>query len=373
MVSPDKIDLKILLVITGLGVGGAERLVTSLADRFAALGHEVLLIRLQGSAELRPLHAEVKMETLGIRRNPISLLVGMLKLGRLIKAFHPDVVNSHLIHANILVRFLRIFLPMRRLISSAHNNNEGGKARMLAYRVTDWLADISTNVSYAAVKAFEEKKAVPRGRMLVVHNGIDTDLFDYEVDVRQQIRNDLDLPEEVSLILAVGRLSAPKDYPNLLQAFSHLCQSESEIKLCIVGDGPLRNEIEDMAVSLGVRSRILFLGVRHDVSALMSACDCFVLSSAWEGFGLVVAEAMACERPVVATDCGGVREVVGDAGFLVCPRDADALAAAIKSVLELPEERKRSLGRSARKRVIERYSFDVTAERYLAIYRTSLL
>lgn len=142
--------MKILLVIIGLGVGGAERLVTSLSDRFSALGCEVLLIRLQGLSELRPLYAEVKMETLDIRHNRISLLVGVLKLARLIKDFQPDVVNGHLIHANILVRLLRIFLPMRRLVSSAHYNNEANRAKILAYRLADRLADISTRVPYSA-------------------------------------------------------------------------------------------------------------------------------------------------------------------------------------------------------------------------------
>jgi len=124
-----------------------------------------------------------------------------------------------------------------------------------------------------------------------------------------------------------------------------------------------------MAGTLGVADRVNFLGVRHDVPTLMAACDVFVLSSAWEGFGLVVAEAMACERVVVATDCGGVREVVGEAGLLVPPRDSQALAAALDRALQLPADERENLGRAARQRVVEHFSLEATAERYLAVYR----
>ena len=124
-----------------------------------------------------------------------------------------------------------------------------------------------------------------------------------------------------------------------------------------------------MAGTLGVADRVNFLGVRHDVPTLMAACDVFVLSSAWEGFGLVIAEAMACGRVVVATDCGGVREVVGDAGFLVPPRNAEALAKAMGRALRLSDDEHERLGVAARQRVVEHFSLEATAERYLAVYR----
>src|SRR5690606_23776011 len=96
----------------------------------------------------------------------------------------------------------------------------------------------------------------------------------------------------------------------------------------------------------------------HDVPRLMSAADVFVLSSAWEGFGLVAAEAMACERVVVATDCGGVREVVGEAGYLVPTRNSQALAAALTNAISLSIAEKSRLGRRARQRVEAHYSLD---------------
>ena len=129
-------------------------------------------------------------------------------------------------------------------------------------------------------------------------------------------------------LCVTGRFLELKDYPNLIRAFAQVRTRKPGIKLAIVGDGPLKADLEAVMNSLGVTDDVHLLGVRHDIPELMSACDVFVLSSASEGFGLVVAEAMACERIVVATDCGGVREVVGNAGLLVPLQDPEKLASA---------------------------------------------
>ena len=361
--------MRILLAITSLGVGGAERLVTALADRYAAAGHQVMLIRFHGEAELRPSDPRVRLENLNMRRSPLGVLVAMRRFRRFVRAFGPDVVNSHLVHSNLLTRLLRLVTPIPRLVSSAHNTNEEGRARMLAYRLTDRLADISTNVSEEAVAAFVAQGAVKSGRMLAIHNGIDIESFAYSSAARAQVRAELGLEETTPLLLAVGRLWEQKDYPNLLRAFACLDAGVVSPQLVIVGGGPLRDDLGALADSLDVADRVRFLGMRHDVPALMSACDLFVLSSAWEGFGLVVAEAMACGRMVVATDCGGVREVVGEAGFLVPPRDAQALTEAMGRALRLPDEQRQRLGTAARERVVARYSLEAMAQKYLAVYR----
>lgn len=98
------------------------------------------------------------------------------------------MINSHLVHANILTRLLRLAAPLPRLVSSAHNTNEEGCGRMVAYRLTDRLADISTNVSEEAVAAFEQQGALRRGRMIAIHNGIDTEAFTFDPAGRERVR-----------------------------------------------------------------------------------------------------------------------------------------------------------------------------------------
>jgi len=361
--------MKVLLVITGLGVGGAERLVTALADYYVSRGHDVMLVLFHGDTELCPVDSRVRVVNLNMKRNPFGVIGALSRLRRLIGEFQPEVVNSHLVHANIFTRLLRLVTPMRCLISSAHNTNEGGRLRMLAYRLTDRLADISTNVSEDAVQAFQDQGALCPGRMLAIHNGIDTEDFVFDQAARDRIRAELSVGDSIPLIIAVGRLWEQKDYPNLLNAMSGLARRSFEFRLAIIGDGPLRSELKALAQSLGIAGQVDFLGVRHDIPALMSACDVFVLSSAWEGFGLVVAEAMACERIVVATDSGGVREVVGGAGYLVEPRDSEALSGAIGQALGLSDAERKLMGEAARARVVEKFSLTVTADRYLAVFR----
>lgn len=361
--------MRIFLVITSLGMGGAERLLVGLADRFVTMGHEAVIAFFVGEAAVLPRDPRVRVIDLAMTRRPHSVAGAMLRLRYEIKHFKPDVVNSHLVHANLLLRTLRLSTRMPRLVSSAHNTNEESRLRMAAYRSTDWLADISSNVSTEAVNAFISQKAVPKSRMVAIPNGIDADAFLFDYAARGEIRQELEIAEGIELLMAVGRLREEKDYPNLLRAFARVYGEGNEVCLAIVGDGPLRSSLEELADSLGVAGAVRFLGIRHDIQQLLSACDVFVLSSAWEGFGLVVAEAMACERVVVATDSGGVREVVGDTGYLVPPRDTDALARSLRKALSMPASERAAFGAQARTRVVDHFSLQATAERYLDLYR----
>jgi glycosyltransferase involved in cell wall biosynthesis len=361
--------MRILLVITGLGMGGAERQVVDLADAFAELGHEVVLAYLTGSVQLRPISPTVRVVPLKISKSPWRTIRALRLFVRLVKAFRPDIVHSHMVHANLFSRLSRLFVAYPMLINTAHSNNEGGWWRMCAYRLTDSLADLSTNVSSGAVAAFEHRRAVPFGRMKVIHNGIDVAKYSYSSLERARIRTELGLGEADSLVLAVGRLSTPKDYPCLIRAAATLRQRQINAVVIVVGDGPLRDQLVSMVRAEGLDAgQFRFLGMRWDIPSLMSAADVFVLSSAWEGFGLVVAEAMSCERVVVATDCGGVAEVVGDCGFLVRSRDAEGLATTLQEALALPQESKVVLGAKARARICEQFSIESTVCKWIDVY-----
>jgi glycosyltransferase involved in cell wall biosynthesis len=359
--------MKILLLITGLGMGGAEKVVTSLADSLADGGHVVLIAYLTGVALVVPRNPAVRIIDLGVKSGK-DIFQAYFKLRRLVVDFRPDVVHSHMVHANILARLLRLTTPIPRLICTAHSSNEGGHLRMMAYRVTDVLADLSTNVSDVAVAAFVALKAVKPGRMIAVHNGISTNAFAFSPSAREEIRQRLGIADDCKLILAVGRLTEAKDYPNLLRALQMLKVNAINFKACIVGVGPLEQALKVHVRELGLGEHVEFLGIRHDVAALMSAADVFVLSSAWEGFGLVVAEAMACECIVVATDCGGVKEVVGVCGYLVPPANSRALFTVICQVFNLPTFDAVSLRIRARKIIIANYSLEAAVDKWLLIY-----
>ncbi|WP_407363167.1 glycosyltransferase [Pseudomonas luteola] len=360
--------MKILIVITSLGVGGAERLTTALADKYLEKGHEVKIAFLTGQAILTPKNKSVTVINLKVR-SFCSLINSYFHLRRIMISYRPDVVHSHLVHANLLTRLVRLSTSFPKLISSSHSNNEGGKARMLAYRATDFLADISTNVSDSAVSSFIKKGAARPGRMITVYNGISTEDFSFSSKARESIREELGIEGKIPVILAVGRLDAPKDYPNLINALSVIYNKKSYFKVLIAGDGPLKKELQALTKSLGLDNCITFLGIRNDIPNLMSACDVFSLSSAWEGFGLVVAEAMACERVVVATDCGGVAEVLGSTGFIVPPKNSIALAESLYAALALTDAQKAELGFRARERIKDKYSIESVSEKWLSLYK----
>lgn len=361
--------MNIILIITGLGMGGAERQVCDLADQFTAKGHKVLLISMTGETVNRPLSAKIDVVELNMAKTPFGFIKAYWQARQLIKQFKPDVVHSHMVHANIFTRLLRISTYMRKLICTAHNSNEGGRGRMLAYRVTDGLCDLSTNVSQEAVDAFIAQGAVAKGRMLAMHNGIDTLRFIFNPASRASLRAQLKLTDNTPLILAVGRLTEAKDYPNLLTAFNQLPSELNHVQLAIIGIGEEQANIETFAAQLGLTTRVHFLGLQRNVHEWMSAADIFVLSSAWEGFGLVVAEAMACQRVVVATDCGGVKEVVGECGILVPPRDHLALADGINKALQMSSDEIEMIGVAARDRIVTRYSLSAQAESWLSLYQ----
>jgi glycosyltransferase involved in cell wall biosynthesis len=169
------------------------------------------------------------------------------------------------------------------------------------------------------------------------------------------------------LILAVGRLFEQKDYPTLLCALAYEPDALGDYHLVVAGDGPMRQQLTDLVQSLNLEGRVTFAGVRSDINRLMSAADIFVLSSAWEGFGLVVAEAMACERVVVATNCGGVSEVLGACGYLVPAKSSEKLSAALKKVCALNEPDRGSIGKQARQRIIDHYSLAASADKWEAL------
>lgn len=326
--------MKILYVITQFGVGGAEKVVQDLANSMSELGHDIKIVSLLDIIKLK-IDKRVTIETLKINtRSPISIIKGLLSLRKFIDKYNPDIIHSHCFHANILCRLANL-TSRRVLISTAHSHIEASPQLMNLYKYTDFLCDLTTHVSDFSTNYFISKGYTPVNKILTVYNGIDTEKFCLKsyTDFNQFLPNKKNFQ-----LLAVGSFKFAKDYPTLIQAISILEKSFDNFELTILGDGDLRNEIEDLIKELNLKDKVKLLGNRNDVADIMRKSDIFVLSSQYEGFGLVVAEAMSCGCRIVATDCGGVREIVNGFGKLVPVKSPELLSNAIFSIINERED-----------------------------------
>jgi len=354
--------LRIAYILTTLGIGGAEKQVVSLAERMSAKGHTVTLIVLK-HFEGEEWSVKMPVLRLNIRKTPLGIWRGLGFARNFLDIFRADIIHSHSFPANMFARLLRGMGAKTVSINTIHNVFEGGWHRMVLYRLTDSLATHLTAVSTAAMERFVRLGAIPATKITVLTNGIDTKVFSADRGRRGRVRRAMDAGQTF-VWLAVGRIAAAKDYPNLLEAFEKV-MTVRDAALWIAGEG----ETSDLPGCDGVQ----FLGLRRDIVELLDAADGFVLSSAWEGMPLALGEAMAMEKPVVATDVGGVRELIVDAGRIVPARDSDALAAQMLAVMAMPVAERAAFGKRARRQIEVNYSMDAKAVEWEDLYRKWLL
>ena len=363
--------MKILLLSTSMGMGGADKQLLSAAQEMRSRGHEILIVSLTalGPMGLEARASGLRTESLEMPRG-VPDPRGVLRLVRMVREWRPDVVHSHMVHANLLARLLRVFAPVPVLVSTIHNVYEGGRLLMAGYRLTNSLADHMTAVSQAAADRFVRDGIVPKQLLTVIPNGVDTERFqNVPGSARESVRTSLGLGNEF-VWLAVGRFEVAKDYPNMLRAFARVREAQKDTVLLLVGGGSLQGETEALTRSLGLTSAVRFLGMRPDVPELMSAADAYVMSSAWEGMPLVLLEAAAAGLPVVATLVGGNQEVVlhEETGLLVPPNHSDSLGDAMLRLMRSPEAERRSMGRRGREYVQRQYRLGRVVDRWEEVY-----
>lgn len=368
--------MRILLLSTSMGMGGADQQLLSAALGLRRRGHEVRIVSLTPLGEMgaRARAAGLPTESLDMPRG-VPDPRGLMRLIRLVRVWRPTVLHSHMLHANLMARALRPFTRIPVVVSTIHNIYEGGRLRMLGYRLTNGLVDHMTIISQAAADRFIGERIVPRELLEVVPNGVDTERYrGVAPGTRERLRDSLGLREEF-VWLAVGRFEVAKDYPTLLRAFARVGEERGDGVLLLVGRGSLQTETERLAGTLGLNGRVRFVGTREDVPEFMAVADGYVMSSAWEGMPMVLLEAAAAGLPIVTTRVGGNAEVVQDgvSGFVVPPGDANALAAAMLRLMAVPAAERRAMGARGHDHVREHYGLDRVVDRYEAAYRAVLL
>lgn len=296
------------------------------------------------------------------------------RLRELMARFRPDVVHSHMTHANLLARITRLLRPVPKLICTLHGfkmfgvHKQNTRWRELGHRVTDPLADLTTTICQAAAQSYIDSRAVPAQKLVVVPNGIDVPRFEPQPEIRRRLRHELELGDRF-VWLAAGRLEPPKAYPVMLEAFARAC-GDNRAVLLICGAGSQESAIVDQIQSAGLSDRIRLLGLRRDIPQLMAAADAFVLSSNTEGLPMVLLEASAAGLPIACTAVGGSAEIVlhGRTGFVSPAGDSRALAASMRAISDLAPEDRAAFADRARAHVQTHFDVNRILDRWERLY-----
>ena len=366
---------RICFIGTTLGRGGAEvhlfQAATGLQERGFDVRVVCMLPRDYWGVKLEERGIPVRYMNLSRKATPLPILAQFL---RHMAAIKPAAIAGFDYPGAMLARAGGRLARVPVIISSIHSENFGGLLRRLALVWTDSFATATTVVSHRMSDKLIALGAASR-RVRVIPNGTDMTVVGPHLRARRAaLRHALGIGDTEFLWLAAGRLEAPKDYPNLLEAMAILRPAAPHARLAIAGQGPLERELRALTTSLHLDDVVSFLGFREDVHACMAAADATVLASAWEGLPNVVIESLAAGTPIVSTDVGGVREVIeeGVSGFIVPPRRSASLAGAMSALMARTPAELRSMGDAGRAFVEQCYGVDHVVERWSDLFNDLL-
>jgi glycosyltransferase involved in cell wall biosynthesis len=363
--------MRVAQIIDSLNWGGAQKMQLTLARAAQGRNIELTVIPLRSAANSS---LPEELSHLGVRVAPFPAdgLINPVHLWRLAQFLRQerfDAVHTHLTYANIigtLAAHMAGIPVIASLRTAGYDSNYHNPSRhwletlMLRYGAKRVMA-----VGHTVAEIHQERL---RGRAIdVIPNSVNI-IPALPPTERTALRTKLTGRASYPLLISVGRLSLPKGYPDLLNAFSTVRLQYPNAALIIAGGGALRKELEAQITGLKLEGFVFLLGARDDVPDLLAASDLYISSSHWEGLPVSVLEAMAAGLPVIATRVGDVPRVVVDrAGIIVPPREPAALSAAICDLLANPEKM-RALGQAAQTHVAEKHSLTAWMDQLLTLY-----
>lgn len=297
------------------------------------------------------------------------------RLGAIARQRNLDILHSHRYKENILGGLMKKKSLVRRAVQTVHGGEEpfSGIRKLksdlyiflniyFSRKFFDKIIGVSHDVSGRLQEVYGKDKVA------TVHNAINPESIRPTRD-REQTRADLGIGSHDYVIGTAGRLVPIKGLDIFLEMASHMIKSSGKVKFLVVGDGPLRGDLEKKAVDLNIQNDVRFLGFRDDIVNIMNCLDIFVVSSINEGIPMAVLEVMGMGIPVVATRVGGLKEIIehNKSGLFVEAGDYRGLADACLSVLEQPNLRA-SLGAGARERIAAEFYPHIQRESILKIY-----
>ena len=369
--------IRVMYVLDHLEIGGAQTHVIQVVSGLDRRRFAPMVCALKARGEMRGVLEKIGVPVFDGGLGPTLIGWGgvrvLLRLSRLLKRERVDVAHSYLFHPNVLTPMAgRLARVPVSVVSKRSLDRYPSAFRRYACKVGNALADRITVNAEAIGRFVKSEEGCRAEKMLLIPNGVSDDILNRTSDEGRK-RREHRLPSGGQVVGVVGRLAWKKGIRYLLEAAPRVLESAPDATFVIVGDGPLREELEAQAQALGIRDRVMFLGSRRDTLELLSGFDVFVLPSVIEGMSNALLEAMAVGLPVVATSVGGNSEVVvdGQTGFLVPAADPGSMAAAIVKLLHAPEMGT-EIGAAGKRLVADKYRVDVMVRKIEELYETLL-
>jgi glycosyltransferase involved in cell wall biosynthesis len=310
-------------------------------------------------------------------RNGVLTLAQLARLARVVRVWQPDVIHTWMYHANVTGHMVRFAGRGRRpaLITSVrgalHDRSNDKVALRAVRRIDAFLSARADRVVFNSAESARQhvEYGYASRNIEVIPNGFDAMRFIPSAERRQRVRSNLGIGEE-PLVGIVGRFDRSKGHRFFLGAAAQVATQFPQCRFALIGRGceAVNPQLQAWINEFRLDGRVMLLGERRDVAELDCALDVVASSSISESFPNSIGEAMACATPVIVTDVGDCRELVGDCGIVVPPRDENALSAGLIKLLRMSSKERADMGRRGRERIMARYTLPAIAERFESLY-----
>ncbi len=362
------------LTSTRYGIGGVEKLLLDMADKYDADRFDVSYCNLfcdaDGLGVFPTAMRERGLSVYQVTGRSLSDIPQMISgLARLLRQERFEVLHLHMLQATIIGSLAARFARGTKVVVTKHYTDELSSQNPIVNRLDHHYTRTANHIIAISeyVKADLVRVSVPADKITVIYNGTDIEHFDRRAEVPSHLK--LAGTDDSLLIGNVGSLTPRKGHRHLIEAMPAIVKEHGSAHLFVIGEGPEKQHLEQLRVSLGLESVITMLGFQDDVAPLLRQLDLYVHPSIHEPFGIAILEAMAASKCVVATAVGGVPEIVseGVTGYLVPPGESAALSDTISYALR-HRDKAIDMGRAGRERVADLFDIQRTVKGYESLY-----
>ena len=365
----DRQKLDVLHLIGTLSPGGAERNLFYLAPHLSKsrLRYGICCLMHRGEFADEIERMGIPVFEMHYRRR--YALQTLLRLRRLLVDGEVAVVHTHLFESGVMGRLAAWLARVPIVITHEHGKTLWKRWHHTMFeRLAIHFTDLRIAVSKDIMNLRVSREGTPPDKIRIIYNAVDPERFTLAQSARSSKRKELGL-EDCLVVGTIGRLVEAKAYDLFIDVAHQACNLSQDLRFILVGEGPLRQELERKRDRLGLGKSFEFLGQRSDIAELMAAMDIYMITSLREGLPMTLIEAMMSAKPIISTAVGGIPDTIADGedGLLIEGRACEALVGALMGLLEQPEKMK-DFGLKARRKAIERYAPEKVLNQLEAVY-----